>query len=130
MLDPDDHRSLIQRLDLCHFEDESPGMVHWHPRGYLRADRRDAHRCLRQVGGDRGVGHDHGDRGIAGDVAVVEAERIDDQPRLAVVVERQRPLHDGFGVAQRVLAEQQRLIQVLQSMPSRPRTVALGDVRS
>ena len=35
MLDPDDHRSLIQQLDLCHFEDESPGMVHWHPRGYL-----------------------------------------------------------------------------------------------
>jgi hypothetical protein len=34
------------------------------------------------------------------------------------------------GYAQRVLAEQQRLIQVLQSMPSRPRTVALGDVRS
>ena len=35
MLDPDDHRSLIQRLDLCHFEDQSPGMVHWHPRGYV-----------------------------------------------------------------------------------------------
>ena len=34
------------------------------------------------------------------------------------------------GYAQRVLAEQQRLAQVLQSMPSRPRTVALGDVRS
>ncbi len=34
------------------------------------------------------------------------------------------------GYAQRVLAEQQRLTQVLQSMPSRPRTVALGDVRS
>ena len=34
------------------------------------------------------------------------------------------------GYAQRVLAEQQRLIQVLQSMPSRPNTLALRDVRS
>jgi len=34
------------------------------------------------------------------------------------------------GYAQRVLAEQQRLMQVLQSMPSRPGPVALGDVRS
>lgn len=34
------------------------------------------------------------------------------------------------GYAQRVLAEQQRLIQVLQSMPSRPDARALGDVRS
>jgi threonyl-tRNA synthetase len=29
-----DHRSLAQRLDLLHFEDEAPGMVFWHPRGY------------------------------------------------------------------------------------------------
>jgi hypothetical protein len=34
------------------------------------------------------------------------------------------------GYAQRVLAEQQRLIQVLQSMPSRSGPVAPGDVRS
>lgn len=34
------------------------------------------------------------------------------------------------GYAQRVLAEQQRLMQVMQSMPSRPGPVALGDVRS
>jgi Transglycosylase SLT domain len=34
------------------------------------------------------------------------------------------------GYAQRVLAEQQRLMQVLQSMPPRPGPVALGDVRS
>jgi Transglycosylase SLT domain len=34
------------------------------------------------------------------------------------------------GYAQRVLAEQQRLMQVLQSMPSRPGPVALGDARS
>jgi soluble lytic murein transglycosylase-like protein len=34
------------------------------------------------------------------------------------------------GYAQRVLAEQQRLIQVLQSMPSRPDARTLGDVRS
>jgi len=34
------------------------------------------------------------------------------------------------GYAQRVLAEQQRLIQVLQSVPSRPGALALGDVRS
>jgi threonyl-tRNA synthetase len=35
MLNPNDHRSLGQRLDLWHFEEEAPGMVFWHPRGYL-----------------------------------------------------------------------------------------------
>jgi hypothetical protein len=34
------------------------------------------------------------------------------------------------GYAQRVLAEQQRLAQVLQSAPSRPRTIALNNVPS
>ena len=34
------------------------------------------------------------------------------------------------GYAQRVLAEQQRLMQVLQSVPARPGPMALGDVRS
>ena len=29
-----DHRSLGSRLDLYHIEEESPGMVYWHPRGY------------------------------------------------------------------------------------------------
>ncbi len=33
-LDPDDHRALAARLDLLHFQDEAPGMVFWHPRGY------------------------------------------------------------------------------------------------
>ena len=31
---PDDHRALIARLDLCHFQDEAPAMVFWHPRGW------------------------------------------------------------------------------------------------
>ncbi len=30
----DDHRALIGRLDLCHFQDEAPAMVFWHPRGW------------------------------------------------------------------------------------------------
>ncbi|HEY0991618.1 MAG TPA: aminoacyl--tRNA ligase-related protein, partial [Kofleriaceae bacterium] len=34
LLPPDDHRALITRLDLCHFQDEAPGMVFWHPRGW------------------------------------------------------------------------------------------------
>ena len=34
-LPPDDHRALIARLDLCHFEDAAPAMVFWHPRGWL-----------------------------------------------------------------------------------------------
>src|SRR3954447_8666692 len=34
MLDRDDHRHLGQRLDLFHFQDEAPGMVFWHPRGF------------------------------------------------------------------------------------------------
>ena len=29
-----DHRELANRLDLCHFEDEAPAMVFWHPRGW------------------------------------------------------------------------------------------------
>ncbi len=34
MLDEHDHRSLGQRLDLFHQQEEAPGMVFWHPRGY------------------------------------------------------------------------------------------------
>jgi threonyl-tRNA synthetase len=34
MLDPHDHRSLGQRLDLFHFEEDAPGMVFWHPNGF------------------------------------------------------------------------------------------------
>lgn len=33
-LPADDHRALCSRLDLCHFQDEAPAMVFWHPRGY------------------------------------------------------------------------------------------------
>ncbi len=33
-LPPDDHRALLARLDLGHFQDEAPGMVFWHPRGW------------------------------------------------------------------------------------------------
>ncbi len=33
-LPADDHRALIGRLDLCHFQDEAPAMVFWHPRGW------------------------------------------------------------------------------------------------
>lgn len=33
-LPPDDHRALVQRLDLAHFQDEAPAMVFWHPRGW------------------------------------------------------------------------------------------------
>lgn len=34
MLDQNDHRSLGQRLDLFHLQEEAPGMVFWHPRGW------------------------------------------------------------------------------------------------
>jgi threonyl-tRNA synthetase len=34
MLDSSDHRILGQQLDLFHFQEEAPGMVFWHPRGY------------------------------------------------------------------------------------------------
>jgi threonyl-tRNA synthetase len=34
MLDDSDHRSLGQRLGLFHFQEEAPGMVFWHPRGF------------------------------------------------------------------------------------------------
>ncbi len=35
MFDQHDHRDLGQRLDLFHFQEEAPGMVFWHPRGFL-----------------------------------------------------------------------------------------------
>jgi threonyl-tRNA synthetase len=34
MLAPSDHRILGQQLDLFHLQEEAPGMVFWHPRGY------------------------------------------------------------------------------------------------
>ncbi|WP_338867610.1 threonine--tRNA ligase [Myxococcus stipitatus] len=34
MLDEQDHRALGQRLDLFHLQEEAPGMVFWHPRGF------------------------------------------------------------------------------------------------
>ncbi len=34
VLPPDDHRALMARLDLCHFQDDAPGMAFWHPRGW------------------------------------------------------------------------------------------------
>jgi threonyl-tRNA synthetase len=34
MLDPTDHRSLAQRLDLFHLQEDAPGMVFWHPNGF------------------------------------------------------------------------------------------------
>ena len=33
-LDARDHRQLAQQLGLLHFQDEAPGMVFWHPRGW------------------------------------------------------------------------------------------------
>jgi threonyl-tRNA synthetase len=35
MFDEHDHRFLGQRLDLFHMQEEAPGMVFWHSRGYL-----------------------------------------------------------------------------------------------
>jgi threonyl-tRNA synthetase len=34
MLDEHDHRNIGRRLDLFHLQEEAPGMVFWHPRGY------------------------------------------------------------------------------------------------
>jgi threonyl-tRNA synthetase len=34
MLEANDHRILGQQLDLFHLQEEAPGMVFWHPRGY------------------------------------------------------------------------------------------------
>lgn len=34
MLDERDHRRIGKRLDLFHFQEEAPGMVFWHPRGF------------------------------------------------------------------------------------------------
>lgn len=33
-IDDDDHRSLGRRMDLFHMQEEAPGMVFWHPRGF------------------------------------------------------------------------------------------------
>jgi threonyl-tRNA synthetase len=42
----DDHRAIAQRLNLLHFQEEAPGMVFWHPAGFIiyRA-LEDAARC-------------------------------------------------------------------------------------
>jgi threonyl-tRNA synthetase len=34
-LPSNDHREIAQRLDLFHFQEDAPGMVFWHPRGYV-----------------------------------------------------------------------------------------------
>jgi threonyl-tRNA synthetase len=34
LLPPEDHRALMARLDLCHFQEEAPAMAFWHPRGW------------------------------------------------------------------------------------------------
>src|SRR5690606_9631874 len=31
----DDHRAIAQRLNLLHFQEEAPGMVFWHPAGFI-----------------------------------------------------------------------------------------------
>ncbi|NUO54818.1 MAG: threonine--tRNA ligase [Polyangiaceae bacterium] len=33
-MEPDDHRAIAKKLDLFHFQEEAPGMVFWHPRGF------------------------------------------------------------------------------------------------
>src|SRR4051812_41467576 len=35
MLDEHDHRSLGPKLRLFHFQEEAPGSVFWHPRGWV-----------------------------------------------------------------------------------------------
>ena len=35
MLEPNDHRALAQRLDLYHLQEDAPGMVFWHPDGFV-----------------------------------------------------------------------------------------------
>jgi threonyl-tRNA synthetase len=35
MLSEHDHRALGERLDLFHLQEEAPGMVFWHPRGFI-----------------------------------------------------------------------------------------------
>ena len=56
LLPPDDHRALIARLDLCHFQDEAPAMAFWHPRGWtLYRLMEDAVRAHVATGGYREV---------------------------------------------------------------------------
>ncbi len=33
-MEPNDHRAIGQRLELFHLQEEAPGMVFWHPRGF------------------------------------------------------------------------------------------------
>ncbi|CAN5196304.1 hypothetical protein BH11MYX1_BH11MYX1_32410 [soil metagenome] len=56
VLSPDDHRALVARLDLCHFEEDAPAMVYWHPRGWvLYKLLEDAARAHVRAGGYREV---------------------------------------------------------------------------
>ncbi|MFT5133209.1 MAG: threonyl-tRNA synthetase [Gammaproteobacteria bacterium] len=38
-----DHRKLARRLDLFHFQEEAPGMVFWHPKGWVIYKRVEQH---------------------------------------------------------------------------------------
>jgi threonyl-tRNA synthetase len=56
LIPDDDHRALAARLDLCHFEEDAPGMVYWHPRGWtLYRLLEDAARAHVLAGGYREV---------------------------------------------------------------------------
>lgn len=33
-MQPNDHRAIARRLELFHLQEEGPGMVFWHPRGF------------------------------------------------------------------------------------------------
>ena len=68
----------------------------------------DQDRPLAQRPGALGRGHDHGARAVAVQAAIEQPERLDNHPRVKIVVERHRLLHGGVGIAQRVLAEGDR----------------------
>lgn len=48
-MDQFDHRALGESLDLFHFEEEAPGMVFWHPRGFALYHAVEAHMRRRVV---------------------------------------------------------------------------------
>src|SRR5580704_5865376 len=69
----------------------------------LRADGFDPYRRPGEVPGNRGVGHHHGDRAVAGHIAVVQSERGGNGPGGHVVVHRHRLPVDGRRIAGCVL---------------------------
>ena len=91
-----DHRRLGREMDLFHFQEEAPGSVFWHPKGwtlfqalenYIRRRQTDAgyHRSeLAAAHGQGAVGHDRPHPDLFSDMMFLTQQREDDERVYAI----------------------------------------------